>query len=210
MDKARPRSRIPEDCVGCIGKNSQVDHFPSSKRQQSKHDHGNPVAKCNSLSSSDSNTKETEMIVWCKKCQNGGVKTSHSTLPKSHIRPYLILLVHTTGEACFWNTPPRRVGWGWGGWGAMLTFTITFGNQGWHISTQGGVGVGWVGSDVDVHYNIWKPRMAHLHAGLGGVGVGWVGCDVEVHYNIWKPRMAHLHAGWGGVGVGGVRCWRSL
>ena len=36
----------------------------------------------------------------------------------------------------------------------MLTFTITFGNQGWHISTQGGVGVGWVGSDVDVHYNL--------------------------------------------------------
>ena len=42
------------------------------------------------------------------------------------------------------------VGLGWGGWGAMLTFTITFGNQGWHIST-GGVGVGWVGCNVDVH-----------------------------------------------------------
>jgi hypothetical protein len=55
----------------------------------------------------------------------------------------------------------------------------------------------------------WGSLLLKHTSTQGGVGLGWVGCDVDVHYNIWKPRMAHLHAGWGGVGVGVIMFFAS-
>ena len=102
-----------------------------------------------------------------------------------HIRPYLILLVHTTGETCFRNTPPRRVGWG-----GMLTFPNTC-----KLRTQGGVGLGWGGMGVITSFGFWHrdfmlryetfscsctPTWCHsIRSSPGsGLGVGWGRVDV--------------------------------
>ena len=65
------------------------------------------------------------------------------------------------------------VGLGWGG--AMLTFTITFGNQGWYISTHGGVGLGWGGWGAMLTFTLTFGNQGWYISTHGGVGLGWGG-----------------------------------